>query len=248
MYISNAFIPNFVLGQTAKFSVIDREGISTENQKHDIKLTYNCHNEWFVSYKYEPSSWTEEDRKEMLVDPVTCKRLNGQPGKTTKDYEQGTWGKLYVTLFSVLVSSSLLAAYSPSTFYATIVYVAGSAIRPIFLFGTWKGWIYECTTPDAVIKLVESCYMKRHEEDLVGEEESYRMLQEILRSPELFKAITGSSLKGSTDPALDKMSDKDKKKLEHLQKLEQKGFAVEELIANMTGKTGIKPGENIDLD
>jgi len=69
-------------------------------------------------------------------------------------------------LFSVLVSSSLLAAYSPATFYGAIVYWAGTAIRPIFIYRTWKGWIYECTNPDPIIKVVEACYMKRHEEDL----------------------------------------------------------------------------------
>jgi hypothetical protein len=47
--------------------------------------------------------------------------------------------------------------------------------------------------------------MKRHEEDLIGEEELYRLLQEIIRQPEFIKAITGSCLKGSMDPIFDKM-------------------------------------------
>lgn len=79
----------------------------------------------------------------------------------------------------------------------------------------------------------------------MGEEECYRMLQEIVRQPELFKCLTGSSLKGSTDPTLDKMNEKDKQKLEHLQKLQNKGFDVELLIDQMTGKSGTKPGEDI---
>jgi hypothetical protein len=79
-------------------------------------------------------------------------------------------------MFSVLVSSSLLAAYSPTTFYASVTYLAGGALRPILLFGTWKGWIYEVNNPNAIIKLIEKCYLARHEEDLVGEEEAYRML------------------------------------------------------------------------
>ena len=68
--------------------------------------------------------------------------------------------------------------------------------------------------------------MKRHEEDFCGEEEAYRILQEIIRSPELFKALTGSSLRGAADPALDKLDEKQKKKLETLNLLEQKGFEV----------------------
>lgn len=55
------------------------------------------------------------------------------------------------------------------------------------------------------------------------------MLQEIMRSPELFKAITGSNLKGATDPQLDQLSEEKKKKLQHLEKLQQKGFEVSDL-------------------
>jgi len=55
------------------------------------------------------------------------------------------------------------------------------------------------------------------------------MIVEIFRSPELFKALTGSTLKGECDPKLDKMDAKTKEKLLHLEKLENKGFDVEEL-------------------
>jgi hypothetical protein len=67
------------------------------------------------------------------------------------------------------------------------------------MFGTWRSLVYETTHPDAIIKLIEACYMKRHEEDLVVEEENYKMLQEFVRSPELLKAFTGLSLK---DPVI----------------------------------------------
>jgi hypothetical protein len=52
--------------------------------------------------------------------------------------------------------------------------------------------------------------MKRHELDLIGEEECYRMIQEIVRQPELVKALTGTSLKGSIDPAYDKLKPEDR--------------------------------------
>jgi len=48
-------------------------------------------------------------------------------------------------------------------------------------------FLYEVTDPMPIIKLIEAVYMRRHEEDLVGEEECYRMLVEIVRSPELLK-------------------------------------------------------------
>ena len=41
--------------------------------------------------------------------------------------------------------------------------------------------------------------------------------------------MTGSSLKGTQDPQLDKLSKEDVEKLEHLDRLERKGFDVEAL-------------------
>jgi hypothetical protein len=129
----------------------------------------------------------------------------------------------------MMVSGSFLAGFSIKTFYTGVVLLAGSSIRPAFLYGTWRGWVYECTHPDAIIKLVEAVYMARHEEDLTGEEETYRMLQEILRQPELFKAITGSTLKGTCDPSLDRMPKSDQRKMEQLELLSRKGFEVDAL-------------------
>jgi hypothetical protein len=106
----------------------------------------------------------------------------------------------------MMVSASIFASFNVTTFYTTFVLLLGAKIRPIFLYSTWKGFLYETTHPDAIIKLIESIYIKRHEENLIEEEENYRMLQEILRTPELLKAITGSTLKGTTDPILDKLN------------------------------------------
>ena len=87
--------------------------------------------------------------------------------------------------------------------------------------------LYELTNPETIIKLIEAVYIHRHEQDLRQEEETYRMLVEIVRSPELFKALTGSTLKGDCDPALDKLDPEKRKRLKHLEKLEQSGFDVE---------------------
>ena len=179
------------------------------------------------------------DIKFMDVDPKTCVPINvTDKEKLSKFLENKNshgedqskkWSRFQFTLFSMLVSGSVLAGFSVKTFYTGVVLIAGSAIRPIFLYGTWMGWVYECTHPDAIIKLIESVYMRRHEEDLIGEEENYRMLQEIVREPELFKALTGSNLKGTCDPNLDKLSLQDKKKMDQLEKLSKKGFEVDKL-------------------
>jgi hypothetical protein len=97
------------------------------------------------------------------------------------------------------------------------------------MFSSWMAWIYEASHPDVIIALIETCYLARHEENLKLEEETYRMLVDIMRSPELFKTLTGSNLKGETDPNLDNITDIKKKKLLHLDKLELRGFDVEAL-------------------
>ena len=140
-----------------------------------------------------------------------------------------TWQRVTFTLLSMMVSASVMASYSITTFYVSISFVAGGACRTAFFNLTHTSWQYETTNPEPIIKLIEYVVQKRHEEDLVAEEESYRMLQEILRSPELLKGISGSSLKGSIDPKNDRLSEEDKKKLAHLDNMERKGFDVAKL-------------------
>lgn len=149
-------------------------------------------------------------------------------------HDDVVWYRVKFTLFSMMVSASIFASFNITTFYTTIVIVAGSSIRPLLMFGTWTAFVYESTHPDPIIKLIEACYMKRHEEDLIGEEETYRMLQEIVRSPQLFKSMCGSSLKGACDPLLDKLSQEDIHKLQHLDKLERKGYQVQKLKDQIT--------------
>jgi hypothetical protein len=85
------------------------------------------------------------------------------------------------------VATGFLAAFTPMTFYAVLVYGLATLVRSIFLFNTWKGYTFEVTKPEAFMKLFECCYMMRHEENLIAEEECYRMIQEIIRQPELYK-------------------------------------------------------------
>ena len=120
----------------------------------------------------------------------------------------------------MLVSGSFLAGYSIKTFYVSVAYVASGTVRTIFVFSTWCGFIFEITDPTPIIKLFEACYMYRFEQDLHNEEECYRMVQEIIRSPDLLKALTGSSLRGSIHPMLDKFKEEDKLKYRHLERLE----------------------------
>ena len=109
-------------------------------------------------------------------------------------------------LFSVLVSSSFLSAYSPTTFYTGVAFVLATVLRAALIMPGWTARQYEALDTDALIKVIEACYIYRHEVDLAGEEEAYRMLLEIIRTPELFKALCGSHLRGEADPVNDTLN------------------------------------------
>lgn len=153
------------------------------------------------------------------------------------------WSRVRFILLSRMVSSSIFAGYDVTKFYLGVTLVLGAYLRPALLFSWWRGWVYETVDPDAFIKLVEAVYMRRHEEDLIGEEECYRMLQEIVRCPELLKALSGSSLMGSCDPKLDLLTDAQREQLEHLDKLEKKGFEVAQLKKNIIAGKDNKQGK-----
>lgn len=109
----------------------------------------------------------------------------------------------------------------------------------------WMGWLYECTHAMVFLKLIDAIYMGRHEGNLKQEEECWRMLQDIVRCPELVKAISGSNARGSCDPLLDGLSDEAKEKLKHLEKLEQRGFEVQDLKKQIL--SGVK-AQKSDID
>lgn len=225
----------------------NKKEVIEANQRYDVLLEFRCPDRWLVRMSKEPTRYTDEEKAKRVVDPATCypittdkafiEKLNraGQllnstlSTKKPKHDDLSQWTRLQFTLFSMLVSSSIFAAYSVGTFYGGIVYLVGSQIRLIFIYGTQRAFIYEITHPMALIKLIEACYMYRHEQDLYREEETYRMLQEIIRSPGLIKALTGSSLRGSADPARDSLSRAVRDQLVHLEKLERKGLDVADL-------------------
>ena len=183
----------------------------------------------------------------MIVDPSTCQIVYPEEKihdnvtdfivenqMTREEYfefkrEEGPWGPMIFKLFSLKVAGGFLAGYTPIALVAAIVYLLSGNIRFILIFDTWTGFLEEVTTPRSLIRLIESCYIMRHEENLIGEEESYRMLQEIVRQPDLLKHLSGTSLSGSMHPSLDTLTKRQRKKLDQLDKLERKGWNVASL-------------------
>ncbi len=76
-----------------------------------------------------------------------------------------------------------------------MILTLGGYLRPIFIFGTQRAFIYETNYPDCMLRLCESVHLARAKGDLETEEFNFRMLQDILRSPELLHHLTGSNMK-----------------------------------------------------
>jgi len=115
----------------------------------------------------EPNAKNKEEKIKLINKKEEMKK-----NWKKRDY----YARFNFTLFSMFVSGSFLAGFSVKTFYLTVAYVLSGTVRVSFIFGTWKGFIYEITDPMAIIKVMEACYMYRFEQDLYNEEECYRIV------------------------------------------------------------------------
>jgi len=86
------------------------------------------------------------------------------------------WTRIKLAVFSLQVTTSFLAAYTVLTFYVLILVTISGILRMIFVTDYWLAKFVESTHVMPLIKICEACYIYRHEEDLVKEEETYRVL------------------------------------------------------------------------
>jgi hypothetical protein len=145
----------------------------------------------------------------------------------THSESNNTYGTMEVALFSLPIMVSLLAEFDPMTFYLTVSLALAPILVTALRWMTYMGFLNEIARPRGVIKLLEAVHLHRHEENLPAEEETYYLVVEIIRSPELLRAMSGSRIRGSASPELDGLSEKQKKKLEHLDYLQMRGFEVD---------------------
>ena len=90
--------------------------------------------------------------------------------------------------------SKVTFGYDVLTFYVTFVIVAGQVIRAIFL-GTAERIMYlQMVNPNRLISLYEGIKISRIKNDLLQEEKLYYLLIDLMRSPEMIKNMTQSSL------------------------------------------------------
>ena len=90
--------------------------------------------------------------------------------------------------------SDLLSGYSVISFYATFILVAGTYVAN-FLSNEPEKIIYtDLPHPEIIINLCEGIEIARYNQDFKEEESLYTILIELMRSPDLLKKITQSSL------------------------------------------------------
>lgn len=135
----------------------------------------------------------------------------------------GTWE---VAIFSLPIMISFLADYDLTGFYLGFSLLIAPILVSMLRQFTYIEWVQEINKPRGVLKLLEAVHLHRHEENLPAEEETYYLVVEIVRSPELLRAMSGSRIRGSAAPELDGLSENQKKKLEHLDYMEMRGFDV----------------------
>jgi len=90
--------------------------------------------------------------------------------------DETNWIRFRMIFINLRVSNSFLASYSMKGLYMLIILGISSFLKPICIFLTFQGWLYEATHTMVFLKLIDAIYMGRHEKNLKMEEESWRML------------------------------------------------------------------------
>ena len=110
-----------------------------------------------------------------------------------RSQEEPDRGIVFITISDKITGS--LAQYSVITFYVSIVFVAATVLRNVLVTGSEKLFISEMPHPDMLLILCEGIIISRLERNLEREEELYFVLMDIMRSPEIIKVISKSSIK-----------------------------------------------------
>ena len=90
--------------------------------------------------------------------------------------------------------SKVTFGYDVLTFYITFVIVAGKVIRAIFLGNAERIMYIQMVNPNRLLSLCEGIKISRIRNDFLQEEKLYYLLIDLLRSPEIIKNMTQSSL------------------------------------------------------
>jgi piezo-type mechanosensitive ion channel component 1/2 len=172
--MENWFIPTIRLP-----ALIRPKLIKAFNLKQNIYISRNCSINTATGIT---SFWWEVSQNVWAADDKTRGQSNG----------------LVFFTWSEKVTSQLIA-YSLVTFYIVVVLGIGRAIRSIIQTGSEQIFIKDMPKPDSLILICEGVLISRLENNLEREEQLYYVLIDIMRSPEILKMITTSSLRKKND-------------------------------------------------
>ena len=88
-----------------------------------------------------------------------------------------------------------IVGYSLITFYTIIVLGIGQFLRSALQTNSNNIFIKDMPRPDSLLLICEGVLISRMEKNLEREEELFYVLIDVMRSPEILKMITDSSLK-----------------------------------------------------
>ena len=88
-----------------------------------------------------------------------------------------------------------IIGYSLLAFYAIVVLGIGQALRSGIQVDSNNIFVKDMPRPDSLLLICEGILISRMENNLEREEELFYVLIDIMRSPEILKRITDSSLK-----------------------------------------------------
>jgi hypothetical protein len=155
----------------------------------------------------------EEDDFETAEITFSCKNYWSL---TTTQSKQG----IHLKVFSDLQTNSLFADASLFAFYLGTALTIGTMFRVIVMYKMDRIFIVDAKDPDKIRNLITAIFRQRLEGNLKREEELFYLLFEILRNPQLFTHLTGSSLKGDMDSEYLKKEEERKRELASLKQAE----------------------------
>lgn len=122
-------------------------------------------------------------------------KKNNETTPSTLDRCQGT-EKRCISVF--ILSQKVLPSainFSFTYLYISVVYVIAKLFRTGLVPITAMIYIYDALNPDDLLMLIETINLYRLKGRLVEEEELYYLLIDVMRSPQVLKAICGDSIK-----------------------------------------------------
>ena len=184
---------------SSQFYGIETQKVNSTFVKEISKCLNNENNltSFYIDKCYSVYQRIPNDEKPMALDinkkriKLTLKREDNNVFNWYVETEDNE-GIKFVT-FSDLYSQ-VTFGYDVLTFYVTFVIVAGRVIRAIFLGNAERIMYIQMVNPNRLFALCEGIKISRMGNDYLREEKLYYLLIDLMRSPEIIKNMTQSSL------------------------------------------------------